>query len=77
MPTPWSTEVGLSPSGQFVRVQLLLSTDPGPARGFRPFLEFELDEAHATELLSKLVLTLEELRELQGHQRFVSGPRAV
>lgn len=66
MQTPWSTEVRLDADGDNIIVELLLSVDPGPARGFRPFLDVPLDAAHATELLGKLVLALEERRQLQG-----------
>lgn len=59
-PTPWSTEVELV--GEHVRVQVMLSLDPGPMREFRPMLDVYLDEAHATELLGKVGLALQNLR---------------
>lgn len=66
MITPWSTEVDVvTPAGsdeKQVRVGLYLTTDPGPARTFRHFLDFDLDEAHATEMLGKLTLALRNLR---------------
>lgn len=58
--TPWSTEVELV--GEHVRVQVMLSLDPGPMREFRPLLDVYLDEAHATELLGKVGLALQNLR---------------
>ena len=68
--TPWSTEVELvadvddiNGGEDLVRVQLLLSTDPGPMREFRHFLSVDLDEAHAAELFGKLGLALRRLRE--------------
>jgi len=63
MQTPWSTEVELAKNGETVVVQVMLSTDGGPARMFRPFLDVDLDEAHATELLGKLGLALTNLRQ--------------
>ncbi|MDQ0250935.1 hypothetical protein J2W22_002999 [Sphingomonas kyeonggiensis] len=66
MQTPWSTDVRLDRDGDNIVVELMLSTDPGPARGFRHFLDVPLDEAHATELLGKLALALDERRRLQG-----------
>ncbi len=59
-PTPWSTEVELR--GEHVRVQVMLSLDPGPIREFRPVLDVYLDEAHATELFGKIGLALQNLR---------------
>jgi hypothetical protein len=56
VPTPWSTEVDRA--GDRVVVRVMLSLDAGPIREFRPFLDVELDEAHATELLGKLSLAL-------------------
>lgn len=69
MTTPWSTEAHMVivPMGDdmvdLVRVNLMLSLDPGPVREFRPFLEFDLDEAHATELLGMLTIALRSIRE--------------
>jgi hypothetical protein len=40
----------------------MLSLDPGPMREFRPMLDVYLDEAHATELLGKVGLALQNLR---------------
>lgn len=59
--TPWSTDVELLDDHK-VRINILLSTDKGPARGFRPYLDVDLDEAHATELLGKLALALDRRR---------------
>lgn len=59
--TPWSTDVDLN--SDRVVVTLLLSLDPGPARVFRPFLDIELDEAEATELVAKLAVALSTLRD--------------
>ena len=56
-PCPWSFEVADCDDGR-IRVTVLLSTNPGPLRTFRPFLELDVDEAHATELLGKLSLAL-------------------
>jgi hypothetical protein len=50
----------------------MLSPDPGPMREFRPFLDVDLDEAHATELLGKLTLALETMR---GHATAISRQR--
>jgi hypothetical protein len=59
--TPWSTEVRVD--GDEIVVVAMLSPDRGPVREFRPFLDIRLDEAHATELLGHLVLSLEQLRQ--------------
>jgi hypothetical protein len=59
--TPWSTEVELTEAGT-VRINVMLSTDSGPMRMFRPFLDVDLDEAHASELLGKLAMALKMLR---------------
>lgn len=67
--TPWSTEVSVE--GDEIVVQLLLSTDPGPAREFRAFLDVPLDEAHATELLAKLSQALHSLRTTQSTRKWV------
>lgn len=69
MTTPWSTDVDhvTVPIGDdmvhLVRVDLMLSLDRGPMREFRSFLEFDLDEGHATELLGKLTIALRKLRQ--------------
>ena len=60
--TPWTTEVDVDPEQGTVRVSVMLSLDPGPLREFRPFLDVDLDEAHATELFGKLGLALNRLR---------------
>ena len=56
-PCPWSFEVEDADDAG-IRIKVLLSTDPGPLRTFRPFLDLDIDEAHATELLGKLSLAL-------------------
>lgn len=63
--TPWSTDVQPAEDGKVIRVSLLLSTDPGPVREFRQFLDFDLDEAHATQLLGGLAMSLEDARKLR------------
>lgn len=63
--TPWSTEVDLMPDGN-ICVRVMLSTDPGAMRVFRPFLDVDLDEAHATELLGKLSIALRDRRSREG-----------
>jgi hypothetical protein len=68
MPTPWSTEVNVVDGDRLV-VAVMLSLDPGPLREFRPFLDVELDEAQATELLGKLSLALMTVRNLRGEAR--------
>lgn len=45
-----------------VCLTVLASSDPGPVREFRPVIDFDLDEAHATELLGKLTIALDRLR---------------
>jgi hypothetical protein len=75
--TPWSTEVevvAIDGNGtdvvdeeNVVRLSLHLSTDIGPMRAFRRFLDVDLDEAHATELLGKLAIALRDLRERAAH----------
>ena len=60
-PCPWSFEVA-DAGDTGIRITVLLSTDPGPLRTFRPFLELDVDEAHATELLGKLSLALAQRR---------------
>ena len=62
MTTPWSTDVEVLDAGH-IRVQIMLSLDPGPVRVFDPFLSVDLDEAHATELLCKLGMALQERRQ--------------
>jgi hypothetical protein len=79
--TPWSTEAALQQDGT-IRVTAMLSTDPGPAREFRPLLDIDLDEAHATELLGKLELALQDLRESRTRRddrrkRALGDPGAV
>ena len=61
MTTPWSTEVEVL-DVEHIRVQIMLSLDPGPVRAFAPFLSVDLDEAHATELFCKLGMALQERR---------------
>lgn len=63
--TPWSTDAQPAEDGKLIRVSLLLCTDPGPLREFRHFLDFDLDEAHATQLLGGLAMALREARALQ------------
>lgn len=70
--TPWSTDVQPAEDGKLIRVSLLLSVDPGPMKEFRPFLDFDLDESHATQLLGGLVMALREARKLQ--ERRVAPP---
>lgn len=60
-PSPWSTEVEIL-DPERLRVVVMLSGDPGPAREFQRFLDVDLDEAHATELLGKLALALQDMR---------------
>lgn len=60
MTTPWSTEV--ESDGDVIRIQVMLSLDAGPMRVIRPFLDVDLDDAHANELLGKLALTLDRRR---------------
>ncbi len=61
MTTPWSAELDTTSHGTVI-VSLMLSLDPGPMREFRPFLDVELDEAHATELFGKLGQALQAIR---------------
>ncbi len=42
---------------------VFVSTDPGPAREYCPYLEVALDEAHGSELLGTLALAMRDLRE--------------
>lgn len=58
--TPFTTST--EQDGDVIRIAVLLSTDPGPVRAFQCFLEFDLDEAHATELLGELSIALQKLR---------------
>lgn len=76
--TPWSTEaeaVIINDESEEVgiRLSLLLSTDLGPMRSFRHFLDVDLDEAHATELLGKLTLAFRDLRNRKAEKRTVQG----
>ncbi len=59
-----------------VRVIVLVSHDPGPMREFRPILTVALDDAHATELLGKLALTLDAQRR-RREPAAVRAPEAV
>lgn len=68
MSTPWSTEVNVI-DGDRVTIAVMLSLDPSPLREFRPFLDVELDEAHATELFGKLSLALMAMRNMRAQAR--------
>jgi hypothetical protein len=56
----WSTNVVATATG--VRVTIMLTTDTTPMKEFRPFLDVDLDEAHATELLGNLMRGLADFR---------------
>jgi hypothetical protein len=61
-------------AGDVVRLEAMLSLDLGPMREFRPFLTIDLDEAHATELLGKLALALDQRRILRGWDAAMEVP---
>lgn len=54
---------GWNAGDDLVRLSIMLSTDEGPAREFRRFVSFDLDEAHATELVGELAVALAKLRD--------------
>lgn len=67
--TPWSTAVDIIDAEQIIRVSLMLSLDAGPLREFRPFLDVDLDEAHALELFGALGFALDRLRTARSAAR--------
>ncbi|MBI0530066.1 hypothetical protein [Sphingomonas sp. TX0522] len=62
--TPFTCSV--EQDGAEVRLSVLLSTDPGPVREFRPFLDVTLDEAHAIMLFGELGLALQAISDAKN-----------
>ncbi|WP_425230238.1 hypothetical protein [Sphingomonas sp.] len=60
--------------GDVVRLTVMLTTDPGPAREFRPFLEVELDEPHAVMLFGELGLALQSFTDERAGGTVVAFP---
>ena len=69
--TPWSVAADLV--GDIVRLDAMLSLDPGPMREFRPFLTIDLDEAHASQLLAQLGAALHGLRREREAESIKAG----
>lgn len=69
--TPFTTSTALD--GDVVRVTVLLSTDLGPHREFRPFLDVDLDERHALMLFEQLGFVLQSFTNERAG-RVVASP---
>ena len=59
--TPFTTST--ERDGDVVRMTVMLSTDPGPMREFRAFLDVELDELNAIMLFGELGLALQSFQD--------------
>lgn len=70
--TPWTTSTSLE--GDTVVVTVMLSTDAGPAREFRSFLDVPLDEPHAIMLFGELGLALQAIADRREAQVVVPFP---
>lgn len=70
--TPWSCSVARD--GDLITLEVLLTTDSGPVREFRPFLYVTLDEAHAIILFGELGLVLQQIAETRPTSNVVALP---
>lgn len=70
--TPFTTAT--TREGDIVRLTVMLSTDAGPCREFRPFLDVELDEPHAIMLFGELGLALQSFTDERAGANVVAFP---
>jgi hypothetical protein len=70
--TPWTTSTEVD--GNQVVVTVMMSTDAGPMREFRPFLDVVLDETHALVLFGELGLALQALSDARAARTVVPFP---
>lgn len=60
LPVTYSADTRLTDGA--VALTIYVSVDPGPMKAFAPISTIRLDEAHATELLGSLMLSLQRRR---------------
>lgn len=72
--TPFTTST--ERDGDVVRLTVMLTTDSGPYREFRPFLDVELDEPHAIMLFGELGLALQSFTDDRAGGNVVVFPGA-
>lgn len=69
--SPWSAAAEVD--GETVALSILLTTDAGPMREFKPYLDVALDEPHALILFGELGLALQAI----ANARHVAEPDNV